>query len=205
MEWSTGTKFNLMTLTTPAAFINNLNKKSLLQFKPIHSIYFLLCAICPSSPLPWRGRSTGRAAAYPAGPSQTASCTQHLSFGLPDALIQSPPTGTQINTLFFQNTEGPLDKNPDLLIVLLNDVMLLMKLTKWEKQCKIAQWRMWSLRWLHPFLTFLLAAHQWFWSLSQSVKSPFEAHFIVTPEQMSCHPTGARHLLKSLLHHHWEF
>lgn len=48
--------------------------------------------ICGPLPLPWREHSTGRAAACPAGPNQTASCTQNQSSGPPAALIQSQPT-----------------------------------------------------------------------------------------------------------------
>lgn len=57
------------------------------------------CWIRIPSPLPWHVRSTERAAACPAGTSQTASCIQYLSSGSPDDLIQSPPSGTGKHTL----------------------------------------------------------------------------------------------------------
>lgn len=55
-----------------------------------------------SSPLPWHVRSTERAAACPAGISQTASCIQYLSSGSPDDLIQSPPSETGEHTVTVQ-------------------------------------------------------------------------------------------------------
>lgn len=87
--------------------------RSQLYLNKNHSLHvFSFPVICASSPLPWRERSIGRAAACPEEPSQTASCIQNQSFGLPDALIRSPPTWTQMNTLKHheQNTEWARNK-----------------------------------------------------------------------------------------------
>lgn len=178
--------------------ISTIAQQKLLEIR----LFFPFFAICASSPLPWRERSTGRAAGCPAGPSQTASCTQHQSFGLPDALIRSPPTWTQINTLYHAEPNADCPHH-EILTWKKKKWKNLMKRIEWERKktgenCTIQD----------VTNTMIFSC----WTISVLSVSAILSHrsvsyisIWITLNCDSWKSTGARHLLKSLLHHCWEF